>query len=94
MVYRILAQADLDNIAYSVEVRNRVKNYIKAELGIPNIHWGVRAIYIQLYLEGKINEEDLRQLIISKDTEIDLEGMIPDEIRNPYANTEYVFINN
>lgn len=96
MVYRILAEwyADLINTTYSVEVRNRIKNYIKTELNIPNIHWGVRAIYIKLFLEGKIDEEDLRQLIISKDTEIDLESMIPEEIRNPYANTEYVFINN
>lgn len=96
MVYRILAEwyDDLVNTTYSVWVRNRAKNYIKAELNIPNIHWGVRAIYIKLFLEGKINEEDLRQLIISKDTEVDLEWMIPEEIRNPYANAEYVFINN
>jgi len=96
MVYRILAEwyADLVNTTYSVEVRNRAKNYIKSQLWIPLINWGVRAIYIKLFLEGKINEEELKQLITSKDNEIDLEWMIPEEIRNPYANAEYVFINN
>lgn len=96
MVYRILAQwyANLNNTTYSVEVRNRAKNYIKVGLDIPTIHWGVRAIYIKLFLEGKIDEEELKQLIVSKDVDIDLEWMIPDQIRNPYANANYVFINN
>lgn len=91
-IYSILAEGYLGN--QITPARNTVKNYIRRELWIPLIHWGARAIYIKLFLEWKIDEEDLKQLIVSKDTEVDLEWMVPEEIRNPYANTDYVFINN
>lgn len=91
-IYSILAEGYLGN--QIIPARNTVKNYIKRELWIPLIHWGVRAIYIKLFLEWKIDEEDLKQLVQSKDVDIDLESMTPENIRNPYANTNYVFINN
>ena len=91
-IYSILAEGYLEN--QIIPARNTVKNYIRRELWIPLIHWGVRAIYIKLFLEWKIDEEGLKQLIISKDTEVDLEWIVPEEIRNPYTNTNYVFINN
>lgn len=91
-IYPVLADGYLEN--QITPARNVVKNYIKRELWISPIHWGVRAIYIKLFLEWKIDEEDLKQLIVSKDTEVDLEWMIPENIINPYTNTDYVFINN
>lgn len=87
-IYSILAEGYFNN--QITPARNTVKNYIKRELGISLIHWGVRAIYIKLFLEWKIDEEDLKQLIQSKDIDIDLECMMP----NPYDNANYVFINN
>ena len=87
-IYSVLAEGYLEN--QITPARNVAKNYIKRELWISLVHWGVRAIYIKLFLEGKIDEEDLKQLIQSKDIDIDLENMVP----NPYTNIDYVFINN
>ena len=76
----------------TVEDRNRIKNYIKYQLWIPLINWGIRAIYIKLFLEGKINEEEFRELVLSRDIEIDLYGLLPEDYWEPYG--DYVFINN
>ena len=76
----------------TVQDRNDIKNYIKHQLWIPLINWGIRAIYIKLFLEGKINEEEFRQLVLARDIEIDLYELLPPNYRDPYS--DYVFINN
>lgn len=88
-IYNMLAETGWN---ITVEDRNCIKNYVKHQLWIPLINWGVRAIYIKLFLEGKINEEELRDLVLSRDIEIDLYELLPPNYRDPYS--DYVFINN
>lgn len=88
-IYNILAETGWN---VTVEDRNFIKNYIKHQLWIPLINWGIRAIYIKLFLEGKINEEELRDLVLARDIEIDLYELLPPNYRDPF--NDYVFINN
>lgn len=88
-IYDFLADTGWD---VTVADRNAIKFYIKEHLRIPQMNWGVRWIYIKLFLEGKINEEDLRQLILSRDNEINLYSLLPENYWPTYD--DYVFINN
>lgn len=88
-IYNMIAETGWD---ITVEDRNRIKNYIKHQLWIPLINWGVRAIYIKLFLEDKINEEDFRDLVLARDIEIELYELLPPNYTDPFDN--YVFISN
>lgn len=88
-IYNMIAETGWN---ITVEDRNRIKNYIKYQLWIPLINWGIRAIYIKLFLEGKINEEEFRELVLSRDIEINLFELLPEDYWEPYG--DYVFINN
>ena len=88
-IYNMIAETGWN---ITVEDRNRIKNYIKHQLWIPLINWGIRAIYIKLFLEDRINEDEFRQLVLSRDIEIDLYGLLPEDYWEPYG--DYVFINN
>lgn len=88
-IYNMIAETGWN---ITVQDRNDIKNYIKRQLWIPLVNWGIRAIYIKLFLEGRINEEEFRQLVMSRDIEIDLYGLLPEDYRDPYS--DYVFINN
>lgn len=89
IIYNILMDTGWD---VQIQDRNDIKFYIKQQLRIPQMNWGVRWIYIKLFLEGKINEEELRQLILSRDIDIDLYSLLPENYWPTYDN--YVFINN
>lgn len=89
VIYNILVDTGWD---VQIQDRNDIKFYIKQQLRIPQINWGVRWIYIKLFLEGKIDEEDLRLLITSRDIEIDLYELLPPNYTFNFDN--YVFINN
>lgn len=60
--------------------QNRVKRLVKEKLNLSPQHWGVRLIYVKLFLEDKISEEDLKMLIQSKDMEFydELQSMVPE----------------
>lgn len=88
--------------------QNRIKTITKEWLWIDPHHWWVRLIYIKLFLEWKITEEDLKLLIQCKDVDIqnDILEMVPewtepivitnedDTLRLKNSENWFVFINN
>lgn len=88
--------------------QNRVKSIIKELLWLDHNHWWVRLIYVKLFLEWKITEEDLKSLIQCKDIDVqnDILEMVPEwtkplvitnednTLRLKNSDNWFVFINN